>query len=334
MSVRRGETLRTGVVIVLVTALSAAAPTVRLKPVPLRVAAVRNLGVPIFPWFGLPQTDQDGDLFFHVGGTTFNEASIMKLSHSSSAPTVYKLPPDIKSKYSFDEFTVTPGGIVWMLANNMVPELVAVEFNANGEVRGKTLLDLDLNEVDIHGFSALDTGGVVIAGRYNNKAPLKLRSHSFLALFDGNSGKRIRELTDTFPVARGSEESTLAHQGETVTGDDGNIYVLDGSRMVVVRPGGEIGRRISFRKPDPALLTMQVRVSGGAAAVWLGMLNNQTGTVEFSFLVLDLSNGRPIGWFTAPEGFEGQAVGFSRSAGFQFLRRKEGHFEIVATELR
>jgi hypothetical protein len=327
--------LRTkAVLLIFVGAFAIAASNVDVKPRPLQVSGTRVLDVPVFPWFGLPHTDQDGDLFFHVGGTTFNDATIVKLSHSSMEPTLYKLPGDVKKKYNFDEFAVTPGGGLWMLANSMVPELLAIEFNGSGEVRTKTTLDLALDEVDIHGFAALDSGSLVIAGAYTNKAVSKLRGHSFLVLLDSNTGKKIRELLDTIPAVDGSKGQSLAHEGETVTGDDGNIYLLHESLVVVVGPGGGIIRRISFKKPSAGLQAMQIRVSSGAAAIWLGKEDSETHRAELSFLVLDLSNGKPIGWYAAPSDLNGQAVGFSRSTGLQFFQRKQGHFEIVTTELR
>lgn len=300
------------------------------KPRPLQVSATKVLNVPLFSAYGLPISDQDGDLFFHLGGSSYTDATIMKLSHSSSEPTLYKLPSDVQEKYSFYEFAVSASGEVWMLAN-AGQELLVVDFDSNGQVKGKTNLDLSLGEINITDFAAFEDDVLFVAGVSVSKAK---KGHSFIGLFDGGTGGKIRSLRGLFSPDDTSKKQVSIHEGDAVAGDDGNIYLLHETRIIAISPAGQIVKRVSFEKPASSLLAIHLMVSSGDAAIWLRTPSKEDHKFETTYLIVDLQNGTPVGWYAPPPEVTMPATGFSRNSGFEFLQGEKGQWKRITAELR
>lgn len=235
------------------------------QPTVLHASSEKLLNVPALGFFGPPRSDSDGDVFIHPA--PFQEVNILKIS-PSSGPVVYKLPPDLADKISFYDFSVTPSGTVWVLANATgSPELQAIEFDAKGEM--KTPIQVQMSEqLEVNRFLVLDTGAILIAGFYTDKAPENLRGRSLLALFD-NSGRMIRNLGDNFLPVDLASVHHAPQQGGCVAGDDGNAYMMDADKILAISPGGEITRRIVLHKPSPETEATGLYVSKGQAAIQL-----------------------------------------------------------------
>jgi len=298
------------------------------EPKVFPVSSAKELGIPFFPSFGFPQSDRDGDLFFHVGAGVYSDATLLKLSHSSWDPTLFKLPAELARDYNFYDYSVSPAGDVWMLANSEEPGFLAVEFDKSGQVKEQTHLDIAIDEIDIGEFAALDNSVLLMSGVYGAKAAPGLRGHSLLALFDGSSGKKLRDVQDPFRPADPAEKPAAMHEGAMVAAPDSNIYLLHQSQILVVNAGGEVTRRISFKKPKPGLLAANLSVSTGRAAVWLSEVD-KTNHVVLSFLVLDLATGKPLGWYSAPDSGNALSIGFSDTNSLAFLGRKEGKLVLI-----
>ena len=299
-------------------------------PRQLVITRTASLDVPSFSHFGLPVPDNDDDLFFHLGDV-FTDATIMKLAHSSWEPTLYKLPADIQhDKYVFYEFAVTPSGELWILANRG-PELLAAEFDSHGQMTAKSILDLSLTDVKINDFAALDNDVLFFAGATVGKDA----GRPFAALVDGASGKSIRTWHDVFSSAKaGTKGAVPVHAGNASVGDDGNIYLLNESEVVAINTAGEIVRRVKFVKPGQSLIPFLVRASAGYAAVWLRTAPHNDHGFEMSYLVLDLSSGKTMGWYAPPPDLKAPAMSFSRNNGFEFLVGKNGRLNLTRAELR
>ena len=312
----------------LLTLLAAQAGDVQARP--MIVTTSRQTDVPIFPYYGPPLADKNGDLFFHLGGSLFTDATLMKLSHSSWEPTLYKLPADVQhDKYVFYEFAVSPSGELWILANRG-PDLLVAGFDSNGQMTSKSAMDLSLADVDIADVVALDNNVLFCYGVTVGKGP----GHSFAALFDGTTGKNIRMLRDVFTsVKPGVKEPVWVHSGIASIGDDGNIYLLHESEVVAISPAGEIVKRIKFVKPIQGLIPIIVRASSGYVAIWLHS-PLKDGQSKNSYLVLDLSSGKTLGWYLPPTEIKAPAMTFSRTNGFEFLVDKNGKWNLMDAELR
>jgi hypothetical protein len=299
------------------------------QPTVLHASSEKLLNVPAFGFFGSPQSDADGDVFIHPA--PFQEVNILKVS-PSSGPIAYKLPPDRADKMSFYDFSVTPSGTVWVLANAAgSPELQAIEFDAKGEM--KTPIQIQMSEqLEVNRFLVLDTGAILIAGFYTDKAPQHLRGHSLLGLFD-NSGRMIRNLGDNFSPVDLATVHNAPQQGGCVAGDDGNAYIMDADKILVISPGGEITRRVVLHKPSPEALPMGLYVSKGQAAIKLATPRaDHSG--DASLLVIDLATGEDLGWYVLEKDAAYGDVGFSRDEGFTFFGNEQGKIKLVKAALR
>lgn len=286
--------------------------------------------MPGFSAHGLPLSDRDGDLFFHLGNAPFMDATIMKLSNGSSEPTLYKLPPELQKNYSFYAFTVSPSGDLWILANSG-PKLIAASFDSSGEVSEKTELALSLDRVNIADFAALANDVLFISGTTVGKSA----GQPFTGLFDGGSGKAIKILPNFFSPQAHIQGQMTIHQGDATVGADGNLYFLHGPRILVISPAGQIQKRISFIEPSPDLLPVHLVVSSGDAAIWLMTPPKKTDNrIKTSYLVLDLYSGNTVGWYSNPPEIENPAVTFSRNDGFGFLKMQQGQFQLVSAQLQ
>jgi len=255
----------------------------------------------------------------------------LKILPFADDTVVYKLTDAQAKKYTFYDFGVTPSGTVWALIDEMgSPELEAVEFRSKGEA--KTPIHLDLPEnVQATRFLALDSGVLLVAGNYTDKAPESKRRKSFLGIFN-DSGGLLRDLRDNIPAsnlvkAPGGE----LREGACTAGDDGNAYFLGKDSIVSITAGGEIGKPVHFSKPIPDLVAAGLYISRGWAAIRFHK-NNINQTVEKSFLVIELATGETMGWYKPPAGYND--VGFSANEGFTFFGNDHGKMKLVQAKLR
>src|SRR5579862_9871439 len=71
-------------------------PALQVPVRELRVTSSTATEVPSFGFFGAPQCDKDGELFFHLNKGSLNTMEVLKLKFvaGSAEPTVYQAPPD------------------------------------------------------------------------------------------------------------------------------------------------------------------------------------------------------------------------------------------------
>lgn len=224
---------------------------------------------------------------------------------------------------------MSPSGTLWVLAN-AGPELSAISYSSDGQAKGKVELDLSLGEFNITDFAALENDVLFLAGLTVGNSG----GRSFAALLDGDSGKRIRIMRDTFPPEDATKKSTPIHRGGISAGNDGNVYLLHNTEILAINPAGEIVRRTSFEKPDANLLPVHLMVSSGYAAVWLRTPPRADRHFETTYLVVDTYNANPATWYAPPPEVRMPAASFSRNGGFQFLQSEKGHYKLITAELR
>ncbi|MGA9039078.1 MAG: hypothetical protein WB421_00960 [Terriglobales bacterium] len=274
-------------------------------------------------------SDSDGNVFIHPD--PFQDPQVLKISPKSSTTLLYKIPNDASSSLAFYDFNVTPSGTVWILANPFAKaELRAFKFDSGGSVKSSVTLEVPAG-VQIKNFLALENDFLLVAGFYTDKAPASLHGHSFAGLFD-DSGKVVRDLKDSLSPVDLATVNKGPYEGGSAAGEDGNAYLLDDNKIIVLSPGGEITQRIHFVKPLPELKVEGLYVSGGEAAVILGRVN-KNHSVEKSFLVLDLSSGDTLGWYSLGEDVHYGVVGFSRNEGFTFYSNDHGFIKILKAPL-
>lgn len=298
-------------------------------PTILRSSSEKILTVPAFGFFGPAQSDQEGDVFIHPA--PFEEVNILKISPSSDT-VVYKLPPDVAGKVSFYDYSVTPSGTVWALVNKSgSPELEVIEFSNTGEMKSPILIQMS-DQLFVNRFVVLEGGAILIGGFYTDKASENLQGHSMLGVFD-SSGRMVRNLGDNFKKLDLAKVNNSPQEGGTVAGDDGNAYLVDSEKILVISPGGEITKRITLHKPSVDVLAAGIYVSKGEAALRL-QKSRADHSLEESLMVIDLATGKSLGWYVAPAGTTYGDVGFSRDEGFTFFANEQGQIKMVKTALQ
>jgi len=307
------------------------------RPRVLQISGERKMSVPTFAAWGYPKSDVDGHLFFNLDDGPMSSTVLEVNPESSDHPKIYKLPKDVSEQVYFLSYSVTPTGAVWMIANRKdFSGLEAFEISSSGDVKQHARVEVPLT-VNITDFQALENR-LFMVGFYSERAPVGQQGQPFSGIFDEN-GKLITAFShniDMSNVSIGSATSH-AHEGTLVADPAGNIYFLNQTRIFVLNSAGELKQKISFKKPTPEWLPVNLSVSGNLLAVWLqkAMAEKEPDRrTKWSFLVIDLATREPIGWYEPdPAGGNG-AIGFSRDEGFKFIQAEGGNFKIVYEQRR
>ena len=98
----------------------------------LEIGSERNLGVPVFPFYDLIQSDQDGNLFFHVGESV-NDPTVLRI-RTDGSPTIYRAPSDLPKDAYFRRFNVTRSGQLYtLIAASNGAEFFCVPYKSDGD---------------------------------------------------------------------------------------------------------------------------------------------------------------------------------------------------------
>jgi hypothetical protein len=294
-------------------------PELPPQPQPLAAVRVTPLGVPGFIWYKQPKCDSDGNFFFHTG--KFDGLELFELSHSNEQGRFFEVEPDSKVRHHFGGFTVSPSGTPYELTETL-DGLNVISFKSDGSVASVT--HLDAHEY-LHGtFAAFNSGTILLSAHFTDRSADQLKGKAYAALFSP-AGKLLKELNTHFKATDlGKSANTLA-EGAVSIGDDGNAYILTGDEVVVVSEGGELLRRLPFRKPNSQQVATQIIASGGLVTIVLSSIEGgkQTGVVSNQLLLLDSNNGQPFRLYAANE--MGTLSCFSRNEGFTFLYNDSGN---------
>jgi len=287
--------------------------------------------VPAFGFYDFAKSDSDGNMYVHP--SEGYAQAVLRIAVSSSEPTLYALPVDLRDKFNLLDFAVTARGSVWVVADTTDhARTVAFEFDSKGQVKNRAEFDLPQG-VNVYSFLASDQGTLLLSGLYGEMAAENLRGRSYVALFD-QSGTLLRKLDEpTVKVDLGKMSGAPQENGATV-GDDGSFYLLDSKQITVLNPAGKPVRRIPISKPAAGLRLAGLYVSGGLAAVRLARLEKDH-RVSFSYMVLNLfAKQPPLGWYAADPSIGDAAVAFSRAEGFTFYHVEQGTVHFIRAQLR
>jgi hypothetical protein len=86
-----------------------------LEPKILTPASSRDVLAPPFTFWANPACDEDGNMYFHVGGSAV--AEILRLSADASEGQAFKVSNEFPeaSGFGFSDFSVSPSGDVYVL---------------------------------------------------------------------------------------------------------------------------------------------------------------------------------------------------------------------------
>ncbi len=291
----------------------------------------RPLLVPPFTFWGNPACDRDGNIYFHVGG--FSVIEILRLAADGSEGKTFKAsgqPPEVNGP-DFGDFSVTPGGEVYVLAG-IKGKSVLIRFDEDGTARDPVPLKLP-DGVTGTNMVATDLGTILFFGYYDQTAPPATEGRGFLAILD-TSGE-VRKVLDA-PASEVDIRKLSSGEGMApgaALGDDGNFYFAGPRELFVISQGGELVGRIPYDNPDPKSSATKVLVSGGVAVIVLARVDNHQ--VSRSYLVLLTPSGGSVGYYRPSEQLGGWGeMCFSPQRGFTFLKVENGQVKLQIAPLR
>lgn len=299
----------------------------------LEIGPERNLGVPIFPFYDLIQSDQDGNLFFHVGESA-NDPTVLRINRDGS-PTIYRPPSDLPKDAYFRRFYVTRGGQLYtLIAASNGSELFCVTYRSNGSPRTVLKLPLEGQAAETE-FAVFENGNIVLGGFY--RAPEAYKGNRFRYLLNGN-GELLGKLdTGASNVDVATVFSRLQPRG-MAEGYDGNLYTLVGIgggrfNVFTIAPDGTVRKKFTFKVEDEEFTPLQLLVDPRyLVAVSHKKRRNTLNAVEI--LLIDLANGAIAGRYAPPDEAGNMLVHFSSKEGFSFLNSRKGVYWLLTAPLR
>lgn len=302
-----------------------------LLPRPLKASGTKQLEVPSFGTYGHTQCDQDLSMYDHLATGAYRHTEILRTSSSGNESTLYTLPDEFARKTVFTDFSVSPRGDVVALVELVEKpgHFITVDFDSDGKVSSQAELELPEHIFGDH-ISVFPNGTRLFVGHFTADAPSDLKGKRYVGLFQ-SSGKQLKRLEQLNEAVRGPQENRLS-DGDTTIGADGNVYLLTSDKVLVVSPSGEIQRKITFTKPDPDFSAARVQYSEGLIVV--SFAKARKTELMFQYLVVNASNGDPLGLYAPTEETGSENVCFNRHDGFLFLKVKSNRLNLITAPLR
>jgi len=317
--------------VLLMSGLMAQDAVKQMSPRPLKSSHEVALPVPSFSSYGDPQCDENLAMYHHLWTDKYGRTILLRFSQSGDESTLYKLPEEFAESTSFVDFSVTPRGDVEALVIDQEFHPIIFGFDSEGHVSSHARLETPEHVTAQH-INVFPNGTVFFSGYYRSDAPAALVGRGYVGLFQ-TSGKLLKRLD------RLSEKAKLEPPGPgrpaesaTTIGRDGNVYLLTATKVLVISPSGKLQREIAFTKPSPEFSAITVQYSDG----WLAISFAKSGKPEVlvQYLVVNASDGSPLGLYEPTEETGNNNVCFSRHNGFLFLKSEQGRVKLVTAPLR
>jgi hypothetical protein len=302
-----------------------------LFPRPLKASGTRQLEVPSFGTYGNTQCDENLSMYDHLATGAYRHTEILRTSSSGNESTLYKLPEEFTNTTVFTGFSVSPQGNVVVLVELIEKSghFITFDFDSDGKVSGHAELELPEHIFGDH-ISVFPNGTRLFVGHYRADAPPDLKGKRYVGLFQ-SSGKLIKRLEQLNDDVKEAQENHLP-DGDTTIGRDGNVYLVTSDKVLAVSASGQIQKKIAFKKPDPDFSAVRVQYSDGWIVV--SFAKARKPELVFEYLVVNASNGEPLGLYAPTEETGNGNVCFNRHDGFLFLKVKDNRLNLITAPLR
>jgi hypothetical protein len=302
-----------------------------LSPKPLKASASKKLEVPSYGTFGQAQCDDNSSMYDHLATGSYRTTVILRTSFSGTESTLYELPDEFAQSTAFTDFSVTPDGSVTALVENEQGHSVRFDFDGDGKVTSHSELELT-EQVKGDNIAVFPNGTLLFSGHYRSTAPPNLKGKRYLGIFQA-SGKLLRRLgpPGVSDIKLDQAPSHIPEGGATI-GRDGNVYLLTPDEVLVISASGAIQKRISFTKPAPEFSAVALQYSEGLIAI--SFVKQGKTEAIFQYLVMNASNGEPLGLYEPTEETGNNNVCFSRREGFVFVIVRNDRLNMVTAPLR
>lgn len=305
--------------------------SLELAPRPLRASTVKKLEVPAFATFGQTHCDETLAMYDHLASGSYGQTTILRTALSGTESTLYKLPAEFAEVTAFTDFFVTSEGKLTVLVEDQQGHSVRFDFDSDGNVSSHTQLELT-EQVAADKIAVFPTGVMLFSGHYRRTAPPEQAGKRFVGLFQV-SGKLLRKLnTNDMGDIDLNPPSHHIPEGALTVGKDGYAYLLTSNLVYVISPSGRIERKIAFAKPAREFSAVQLQYSEGLLVI--SFVKEGKPEAIFQYLVVNASNGEPLGLYE-PTGETGNNnVCFSRRDGFLFLTITNNRLNIITAPLQ
>ena len=305
--------------------------TAQTAPRPLQSSHEVELPVPAFGAYGDPQCDENLALYYHLATDKYNRTLLLRFSQTGNESTLYKLPEEFAESTDFVDFSVTPRGEVGALVVDQDFHPLIFSFNAEGHVSSHTRLDTPDHVMAKH-LNVLPNGTFLVSGYYANNAPAALAGKGYVALFQA-SGELLKKLDGLGEKTKvnAPEPGRPAETGTTMD-RNGNVYLLTAGKVLVISPSGKLLREIAFTKPGPEFSAVTLQYSDGWLAISFVRLDKTEALIRY--LVVNASDGSPLGLYQPTEETGNNNVCFSRHEGFVFMRFEHNRVKLITAALR
>ena len=293
----------------------------------LQAGSSRPLMVPNFGSLGEDRC-ASGHVFSDVDQPPSIVGSILEIFDNGSRSRTYQPLKQFSDQgLRFTDFAVSPSGSLYEIFQSP-EETKLVEVDSDGSPKHVTKLDVPAN-VEERWAAIFNDGTSVFAGYFTPRAAAHLQGKSFVAIFQpsGRLSKKLSSYADVDPAH--FMEKPL--DGWVSAGEDGNAYILSGDKVLVVNEVGEVVRRLSFKKPDPAAFATRVDYAEGLLAIYLTNIDSKQ-RITMHYLVLYASTGGVFGYYE-PSDDLGFDMCFLGHAGFIFRRTEGGQLKLVTAPL-
>jgi hypothetical protein len=311
--------------------LAAQQPLQQMSPRPLKSSHSAVLPVPSFGAYGPAQCDENLAIYYHLATGLPSRTELLRISQSGNESTLYKLPEEFANSTDFLDFSVTPGGDVKVLVEDRNYHAIVFAFDSEGKVSSHAQLEVPEHVAGRH-IAAYSDGTVLYSGVYTNDAAAEVAGTTYVALFQP-SGKLLKRL-DRLRDKKKEDEQESVHfsEGAATLGRDGNIYLLTAERVLVISAEGTIQKELAFTKPSPEFSAVTLQYSEGWVAITFA--KPERPEVVTRYLVLNASDGAPVGLYEPSEDTGNDNVCFSRHDGFLFTTFEHGRVKLITAPLR
>jgi hypothetical protein len=269
-------------------------------------------------------------MYFHVGD--FIKWEILRLSADGSQGNILKVSDQFPgaSKFGFFDFSVTPGGNVYVLGGTPEHEIMLLRFDQDGSMSQRTTLRVPKSVIPMI-IVATEDRTFLFFGYYDHTAPSDLKGTSYMVLLD-ESGAVRGEIHATVPGLDVAKLSGGEGAPPGALGDDGNFYFAGSNQILVMAQDGELLRRIPFDNPYPKSKATGLHVSGGLIIINLVRVDDHQARMRY--LVL-LNSGGVVGYYEASKELGGwPATCYSARGEWTFLKVENRQLKLLTVRLQ
>ncbi len=292
---------------------------------PARVLQVFSripLSVPPFGYYGVPQCDASGRMFFETATPPQSTTVYLSISADGENQVVYNPPKDAIDPPHNTSYYASSNGDVHLLVMRPGHSLTWFRFDSSGKLQNTQDLSVPTN-IHINSFAVTNGGYLLLLGYYppTGKGGDK-GGPTYRAIFNPN-GKLVTTLAgETMNLIDGISQDAVTASGE-------NFYWTAGDAISVMDTNGDIVRRFEIVKPSATDMVASLRVSDDLAEVQFFDTPAMGHPLHSTYLVMNAWTGDPYASYLPPEGGPMNLTCFDKKQGFTFLEWNKSHLTIV-----